>query len=347
MTKAIPPLDLSWLLIESPASTTHVGAMLLFKKPAGRGPVVREIVEAYRAYRPAPPFNYVPELLGVPHFREVASWDPHYHIQHLSLPTRASYDDLLRLVADLHEPQLDRDRPLFRCWMIDGVPGGMFAIYTKSHHSIIDGESGMKSLYAGLSKSARHTVAKPGFALGLPAPTPRPPTPVAARIADSIRAVVTQVEAVNQISLGALRKTLTGLARWHLDGSLPFAAPHAPTNEPLKMGRRFATLALPLEEMHEVGRQFGATLNDVAVTVVTPGCMPTCAKPGAPLRTHSSRCVRCRCVPTATRRSARGYRQCLCDSASPPRPCRSGSGRWWTQSPRPRRSWAACRPTRR
>ena len=271
MTKAIPPLDLSWLLIESSASTTHVGAMLLFKKPAGRGPVVREIVEAYRAYRPAPPFNYVPELLGVPHFREVASWDPHYHIQHLSLPTRASYDDLLRLVADLHEPQLDRDRPLFRCWMIDGVPGGMFAIYTKSHHSIIDGESGMKSLYAGLSKSARHTVAKPGFALGLPAPTPRPPTPVAARIADSIRAVVTQVEAVNQISLGALRKTLTGLARWHLDGSLPFAAPHAPTNEPLKMGRRFATLALPLEEMHEVGRQFGATLNDVAVTVVDAG----------------------------------------------------------------------------
>ena len=48
MTKPIPPLDLSWLLIESPVSTTHVGAMLLFKKPGGRAPVVREIVEAYR-----------------------------------------------------------------------------------------------------------------------------------------------------------------------------------------------------------------------------------------------------------------------------------------------------------
>ena len=53
MTKPIPPLDLSWLLIESPAGTTHVGAMLLFKKPAGRAPLVREIVEAYRAYPPA------------------------------------------------------------------------------------------------------------------------------------------------------------------------------------------------------------------------------------------------------------------------------------------------------
>lgn len=271
MSKPIPPLDLLFLMIESPAATTHVGAMLLFKKPAGRTPVVREIVEAYRGYRPAPPFNYVPQLLGVPHFREVASWDPYYHIQHLSLPAGASYDDLLRLVADLHEPQLDRARPLFRCWVIDRVPGGLFAIYTKNHHCIIDGESGMKMLYAGLSKTDRHTVAEPGFALGLPAPTPRPPTPVVGRIADSIRGAVTQVEALNQLSVGALRKTLTGLARWRLDGSLPFRAQHAPTNEPLTMGRRFATLSLPLEEMHEVGRRFGATLNDVAVTVIDAG----------------------------------------------------------------------------
>ncbi|HME74821.1 MAG TPA: wax ester/triacylglycerol synthase family O-acyltransferase [Mycobacterium sp.] len=273
MTKPIPPLDLSWLLIESPTSTTHVGAMLLFKKPAGRTPIVREIVEAYRAYPPAPPFNYVPELLGggAPHFREVASWDPHYHIQHLALPAGACYDDLLRLVADLHEPKLDRDRPLFRCWVLDGVPGRMFAIYTKSHHSIIDGESGLKRLYAGLGTSDRHTVPKPGFALGLPAPAPHPPTPVARRIADSIRAAVTQVEALNQVSIGALRKTLAGLVGSHLEGSLPFTAQHAPTNEPLQMGRRFATLSLPLEEMHEVARHFGATLNDVAVTVVDAG----------------------------------------------------------------------------
>ncbi len=273
MTKPIPPLDLSWLLIESPASTTHVGAMLLFKKPAGRAPVVREIVEAYRAYRPAPPFNYVPELMGggAPHFREVANWDPHYHVQHLALPAGSSYDDLLRLVADLHEPMLDRDRPLFRCWVIDGVPGGMFAVYTKTHHSVIDGESGMKRLYDGLSKSDRRTVPRPGFALDVPAIAPRRPTPVLERIADSIRAAVTQVEALNQVSIGALRKTLAGLAGSHLEGSLPFAAQHAPTNEPLRMGRRFATLSLPLEEMHEVGRHFGATLNDVAVTVVDAG----------------------------------------------------------------------------
>ena len=64
---------------------------------------------------------------------------------------------------------------------------------------------------------------------------------------------------------------LAGLFGSHLEGSLPFAAQHAPTNAPLKIGRRFATLSLPLDEMHEVGRHFGATLNDVAVTVVDAG----------------------------------------------------------------------------
>lgn len=273
MTKLIPPLDLSWLLIESPVGTTHVGAMLLFKKPPGRAPIVREIVESYRDCTPAPPFNYVPQLLGrgAPHFREVTQWDPHYHVGHLALPARSSYEDLLRLVADLHEPQLDRDRPLFRCWVIDGVPNGMFAIYTKTHHSIIDGESGLKLLYAGLSTTPERTVPTPAFALGAPESTPHPPAPLTERIADSIRGAITQVEALNQISVGALRKVLASPFQSHLDGSLPFAAQHAPTNAPLQIGRRFATLSLPLEEMHEVGRRLGATLNDVAVTVVDGG----------------------------------------------------------------------------
>ena len=64
MPKPIPPLDLSWLLIESPAGPTHVGAMLLFKKPAGRTPIVREIVKRTGRTRRRPPFNYVPGTLG-------------------------------------------------------------------------------------------------------------------------------------------------------------------------------------------------------------------------------------------------------------------------------------------
>lgn len=273
MSNAIAPLDLSWLLLESPSGTTHVGAMLVFKKPAGCKGLVREIVETYRAHRPVPPFNYVPELIGAaaPHFREVDDWDPYYHVGHLSLPAGSSYDDLLRLVTDLHEPMLDRDRPLFRCWVIDGVPGGRFAIYTKTHHSIIDGVSGLKKLYAGLSLTDEPAIPAPAFAQPGKPLAPHKPTPVLSRLTETIRGAVAQVGAINQISLAALRKALGAAFGSHLEGSLPFVAKHSPTNVPLKQARSFATASLPLEEMHEIGHRYGATLNDVAATVIDHG----------------------------------------------------------------------------
>lgn len=98
MAKIIPPLDLLWLVIETPAAPTHVGAMMLFEKPKGRPGTVREIVDFYRSFEPTPPFNYIPELTSAraPHFREVAHWDALYHVQYLALPAGSSYEDLDR-----------------------------------------------------------------------------------------------------------------------------------------------------------------------------------------------------------------------------------------------------------
>ncbi len=288
MNKSIAPLDLSWLLFETPAGTMHVGAVMLFKKPRGRAGVVREIVAAYRQFRPTAPFNVVPELVGhgTPHFHEVDEWDPYYHVQHLSLPPGSSYQDLLRLVADLHEPMLDRDRLLFRCWIIDGIPGGRFAIYTKTHHSVVDGVSGLRMLYRGLSEVDERTVPLPAFALPpastVPTTAPPEPTPLLHKITDLIRNVVSQAGAMNQISMGMLRKALTTAIGVDPKGSLPFLAHHAPTNRPLKQGRRFATLSLPLEEMHDIGHRFGATLNDVATTIVDAGLHAYLAEVGEP-----------------------------------------------------------------
>jgi diacylglycerol O-acyltransferase len=284
MNKPIAPLDLVWLLMESPTGTAHVGALMLFEKPPDRTALVPEIVEAYRQFRPTPPCDGVPELLtgGRPHFREVADWDPDYHVPHLSLPTGSSYHDLLRLVADLHEPMLDRDRPLFRFWIIDDVPGGRFAIYAKIHHSIVDGVSGLRMVYQGLSTSDDHAVPEPAFALPSATPTPAPPRPLLLRrITESIRKAVSQAGAVIQISMGMLRKALAAAVGADPVGNLPFFAHHAPTNEPLKRGRSYATLSLPLDEMRGVGHQFGATLNDVAATIVDAGLHAYCRESGS------------------------------------------------------------------
>ena len=273
MSKPIPPLDLMWLIMETQASPTHVGALLLFDKPKNHPEAVREIVEAYRAVRPTPPFNYVPDLVGthVPQFRETDSYDPYYHVQHIALPAGATYDDLLRLVADLHEPLLDRSRPLFRDWVIDGVPGGRFAVYAKVHHAIIDGVSGTKRIYAALSTSPGRGIPTPSFAVELPVRKPRPPKALADRLAELGVNATRQTLAFRDVSLGALRKGLSSLLGSDPGGSQPFSAHHAPMNEPMQMARSFATLSLPLDEMHAVGKHYGATLNDLSVAIVDEG----------------------------------------------------------------------------
>ena len=273
MKKPIPPLDLMWLVMETQSSPTHVGALLLFEKPKGRPGVVREIVKAYRSYEPTPPFNYIPEVGGtsMPHFRDMTSYDPCYHIQHIALPAGATYDDLLRLVADLHEPMLDRGRPLFRNWIIDDVPDNRFAFYTKVHHAIMDGVSGTKRLYDSMSSSARHTVPMPAFAAELPVRKPRPPKALVDRLAELGFSATKQTLALRDVTVGALKKGLASLLGAEPVGSAPFTAHRGPMNEPLQMARSVATLSLPLNEMHAVGKHFGATLNDLAVTVVDEG----------------------------------------------------------------------------
>lgn len=273
MTKPIPPLDLMWLIMETPASPTHVGALLLFEKPKNRPDVVREIVAAYRAHEPTPPFNYVPELggAGLPRFRESTSYDPLYHVQHVALPHGATYDDLLRLVADLHEPTLDRARPLFRNWFIDGVPDNLFAVYAKVHHAIVDGVSGTKRLYGSLSTSPRRSIPVPAFAAEMPVHKPRAPQALVDRLAELGMTATKQTLALRDVSVTALKKGLSTLLGADPVGSMPFTAQHGPMNEPLQMARSVATLSLPLAEMHAVGKSFGATLNDLAVTLVDEG----------------------------------------------------------------------------
>ena len=273
MTKTIPPLDLMWLVMETPAAPTHVGAMMLFEKPKGRPGTVREVVDFYRSFEPTPPFNYVPELTGAhaPHFREVEHWDPLYHVQYLAMPAGSSYEDYLRLIADLHEPVLDRDRPLFRLWVIDDVPGGRFAVYTKVHHSIIDGASGSQRMYASLSRRARGPMPPPAFAVKAPVRKARPPKALVERLASMGATATRQTLAARDVWMGALRKALTALSGSDPGGSQPFTAHPAPMNEPLSMARSYATLSLPLEEMHQVGHRFGATLNDLTITIVDEG----------------------------------------------------------------------------
>ena len=269
MSKQIPLMDVMMLLAEAQSNPMHVCGLMLFEKPEGRRSLVREIVEAYRAARPTPPFDCVPELSGThtPRWLPAANYDPRYHVQHIAMPEGARYEDLLYLAGDLHETMLDRGRPLFRVWIIDQLPGGRFAVFAKMHHAIVDGVSAARRVNASLRATRHRGVPKPLFAVDVPVRKPRPPKALLKRLVGLGSNATSQYMAL----LGSLRKGLWNRIGLATEGSVPFAAHRGPMNEPVANARSVATLSLPLEAMRRVGKHYGATLNDVAMAMIDAG----------------------------------------------------------------------------
>jgi hypothetical protein len=136
-TSPIPMLDLMFFLTESVDNPRHVGSVLIFKRPARAGhDIPQRIVEAYRKAAPQPPFNRVPVFrkTGMPGWREVDRIEGQHHVLHLALPAPGTDEQLHELIADLHAPILERHRPCWKMYVIDGLQGGRFAIYHKVHH---------------------------------------------------------------------------------------------------------------------------------------------------------------------------------------------------------------------
>jgi WS/DGAT/MGAT family acyltransferase len=274
MARTIPPIDLTFLLTETPNSPKHVGAALVFDLPPTAGAAaVRRIVRHYRAATPIAPFTYVPEMLARtgPAWREVEHVDMNYHVQHLVLPAGSSYEDFLHVVEDLHESVLDRNRPLFRVWLIEGLPGNQLGMYLKVHHAVIDGMSAMMRINASLSTSSAAALQPPFYAVELSSHAPRATAGALQRISALNAAARRQTSALRDLSLGVLRKSIGRLFARGRGGSLPFTAPNSVMNDPIRTPRSLATLMLPLAEMKSVGQAFDATINDVAATIVDAG----------------------------------------------------------------------------
>lgn len=274
MSKPIPPLDLMFLLTETADSPKHVSALMTFEPPAsGALTRVAELVRACRAAKPVAPFTYVPEfpLTGVPRWKAAAAVDLVRHVHHLALPAGAGDDAaLVELVQRLHETVMDRSRPGFEMFFIEGLADGGFAVFVRLHHAIVDGASAMALLLGSMNDSAATKRIQPFFAVELSAPRPRPPKSLLDRVTALQKSARSQTTAVASLTVGLVKKSL-GRLFGGASGSEPFSAPRTPLNETLRTPRSIATLSLPLAEMKAAGKAFGGTLNDVAVTVVDAG----------------------------------------------------------------------------
>src|SRR6201992_2031782 len=138
-------VDASFLTNESTSSHMHVGAILIFEGPPPR---YADLVEHVRGrLHLVPRFRQklvVPPLeAGRPLWADDVNFNLSYHIRHTALPEPGGEAQLKRLTGRVFSQQLDRSKPLWELWLVQGLERDRFAILTKTHHAMVDGISGV------------------------------------------------------------------------------------------------------------------------------------------------------------------------------------------------------------
>src|SRR5215213_8932626 len=138
-------LDASFLHLEDASAHMHVGAVLLFE---GEPPEQHEVADALEQRLHLVP-RYRQKLAFVPLNQGRPVWvdDPHfnldYHVRKTALPAPGSEEQLRNLAGRVFSQRLDRDKPLWELWVVEGLEGDRFAVVSKTHHALVDGVSGV------------------------------------------------------------------------------------------------------------------------------------------------------------------------------------------------------------
>lgn len=268
-------MDASFLHLETPETPMHVGSLMLLDLPDGYQGDYYEDVKAMIGRRMHLASVLTRKLAPMPFELAEPVWiedddiDLDYHVRSLSLRRPGTTDQLLRLIARLHSSLLDRSRPLWEFYVIEGLADGTMGFYTKVHHAAIDGQAGVALGNAMLDlgpvpravkaprarRSHRYQLGVAellGAALSNTLQQVRMlgklVLPLGRTLADSARRSISQ----RSLSLGAVRRLLT----------MP---PPTPFNVSITNQRVFAALSLPLDEAKRLGKAHGASINDVVL----------------------------------------------------------------------------------
>lgn len=265
-------LDANFLYAETPESPMHVAGLAIFEPPP-RG------VNAFERFRDhiaerlhALPFflrrlNAMPVALDNPVWVREKSIDLDYHIRHLALPAPGTMEQLRTLVARLHMILLDRSRPLWQYYVIEGLEGGGFAAYIKMHHAGIDGGAGMAAVEVIFGTSKQSTHAAPSQHDSAADQDPN----FLEMLSNSYMAFWRQQTEMLK-AWPELGKTLAAVGRRAREDAarlpdLLTVAPKTLFNATLSNQRSFGTSTISLSEVKELGKAHNAKINDVVMAV--------------------------------------------------------------------------------
>jgi WS/DGAT/MGAT family acyltransferase len=265
--------DVSFLTNESSSSHMHVGAIMIFEGPA---PSYEDLLDHIQSrHRLVPRFRqklaYPPAQTGRPFWVDDPNLNLEYHVRHSALPAPGSEDQLRRMAARVFSQQLDRSKPLWELWLVQGLTRNRFALLTKTHHAVVDGVSGVDiaTVLFDLNPVPEPPPSDDAWA---PQPEPSSATLLAKGVEDVARAPVRAVRRLEhavqhpESAVKQVRDAVEAVSEVGWNFANP--APKVPLNVEIGSHRRFAWVRSDLDRFKRVKDALGGTVNDVVLAVV-------------------------------------------------------------------------------
>lgn len=290
--KQLTGLDASFLNMETGTTFGHVSSVSIFERPADPD---YNPYEAFRAQMESrlhllEPYRRrlveVPLALDHPYWIRDPDFDLDFHIRHMALPAPGNADQLGEQVARIVGRPMDRSRPLWEVYVIEGLESGDFAVLQKVHHATIDGASGVEAMAILLDTVREGAVSPvdPGTWSPEAMPTAsemlnRTAAVYLRRPQKMLKAQLRLLREIAKITRNkGLENTISTLRRAIPLGGSPeqrdtadtlptLAAPPTPFNKAISGHRRFAYRSVPLEDIKTIKTRLGATVNDVVMAV--------------------------------------------------------------------------------
>ncbi|MBA3655289.1 MAG: wax ester/triacylglycerol synthase family O-acyltransferase [Actinobacteria bacterium] len=275
MVDRLSPLDASFLHIENDVSHMHIASVAIFEGPP---PPYEDITAMVASKLPLVPryrqvVKFVPLQLGRPVWVDDPHFNLNYHVRATALASPGSEEQLRTLVGRVMSQPLDRSKPLWEMWMVEGLDNGHWAMMSKTHHCMVDGVSGTDLLTVVLDRESDP-----------PRPAvedewrPQPQPTGAELLADAVRERITSpyeqirglraatraprqaVDQLTEVAQGV--RSLAGLAR---------ATPESTINGSIGPHRRWAWARSTLADVKTIRAGLGGTVNDVVLAAITRG----------------------------------------------------------------------------
>lgn len=275
MVNPVDPTATGFLMVESRNMPMHVGGLWLFRKPedAGRA-YIQQMYESMRSYDEIAPLFLKhpvrgPKTLGSFVWEEDQHFDIDHHLRHSALPKPGRVRELLDLVSRLHSTRMDWERPLWEAHLIEGLRDGRVAMYSKTHHALVDGVSAMRLVQSVLTTDKDQRGMPPPWAAQ---PRRAKPERERERAEERLRVPIVALRQALGITAEAagmpvaLMRTLSRGLR-NETSSLSLYAPRTILNQSISGSRRFAAQDWELARLRAVGRATGTTLNDVVLAM--------------------------------------------------------------------------------